>query len=127
MHITNSKELQAMILELEKKEAMQKDELISQFYNVAESLKPVNIIKNAFNNLTDSIEVSDTAIGLIIGGLVEKLILGKSPGLLRKTIASLLSVPITNIAIKNAAYIKTTCSHLLERAVSFFKDISKQH
>jgi hypothetical protein len=125
MRINNNKELALAILKLKEKEALQKNEVILQFHHVTESLKPANLIKNTFSNLTDSADLTDTAIGVAVGGLLEKLIMGRSPGILRKMMGSILSIAVTNIAIKNAGYIKTACSHLLEQAVSFFQDLNK--
>jgi hypothetical protein len=125
MRITNNKELELAILELKEKEAIEKKALIDHFHSVVENLSPGKLIKNAFTDLTDSSELTDTAIGLAAGGIFERLITGRSPGLIKKTIGGLLSVAVTNIAIKNAGYIKTACSHLLEQAVSFFQDLNK--
>jgi hypothetical protein len=132
MHVTNCKELQLAKFELEQKEAIQKNELVSQFYHTAESLKPVNLITAALNNLTESgpaasANISDATIGIAIGGLVEKIAVGKDPGPLRKTIGSVLSLVVTGIAIKNAEQIKTACSKLLKQAVSFFEGFNRSH
>jgi hypothetical protein len=127
MHITNNKELELAILELKEKEAGQKTELIAHFHRVAETLRPANLIKNAFSDLGDSVDLTDSAIGLAAGSLFEKLIMGRSPGLLRKAIGGLLSIAFTNIAIKNAGYIKTACLCLLEEAISFFQGLNKSN
>jgi hypothetical protein len=127
MHISNNKELALAILELKEKEAVQKTELITHFHHVVEALKPANLFIKAFSDLGDSIDLTDSAIGLAAGSLFEKLIMGRSPGLLRKAIGGLLSIAFTNIAIKNAGYIKTACLHLLEEAVSFFQGLNKSN
>ena len=125
MYITNNKELELAILELKEKEAIEKRVLINQFHSVAESFRPSNLIKDAFGDLTDSVDLTDTAIGLAVGGIFDRLIVGRSPGLIKKTIGGLLSIAVTKIAIKNAEYIKTACSHLVKQAASFFQDLNK--
>jgi F0F1-type ATP synthase assembly protein I len=130
--ISNNKELQLAIVELSEQEAALKIDLQHHYNRTVESLKPANLIKNVLENVTGSVqeetaELSDASIGIIIGTLLEKVLLGKSPGLIRKTIAGLSAAVATNIAIRHAGQIKTACARLMQQAVKFFEGLSTTH
>jgi len=54
MRINNALELRIAIEALEAKRQLQKHELISQFHETADSLKPGNLIKSAMGNIMPS-------------------------------------------------------------------------
>jgi hypothetical protein len=54
--IKNTEQLRAQVLALEQKQAAEWKELKQNFREQYEQLNPVNLIHNAFNNLTESID-----------------------------------------------------------------------
>jgi len=110
MAISNKAELDAAILELEKKLVVQKQEMNVQFRQVKESLHPVNMAKGALNKLASAPEFTDglmgTVTGLVAGVLSKKIFAGRSPGIIRRLVGELLQYVVTNTAIFNADKIK---------------------
>lgn len=87
MKINNRQELEARIVEYEKKKVIQESLLVSQFHATKESLRPGNIVKKAFSNFGTPGTVAHTilkAAGGIGMGLLTKQILGKSNSLTGK-------------------------------------------
>ncbi|MEO6582800.1 MAG: hypothetical protein ABIO05_00660 [Ferruginibacter sp.] len=82
MKVTNATELQASIIELEKRKVIQESLLKEQFHNVKESMKPLNMIKRTFSNITHTPEIRNgvmkTVAGVGIGLLTKNMFLGKA-------------------------------------------------
>ena len=82
MKVINAIELQASIIELEKRRVIQESLLKEQFHNVKESMKPLNMIKRTFSNITHTPEISNgvmkTVAGVGIGLLTKNMFLGKA-------------------------------------------------
>ena len=82
MTINNSKELQAAIVELEKRRVIQESLLKEQFSAVKESLKPVNMIKRTISKITHTPEIRDgvlkTVAGVGLGLLTKNMFIGKA-------------------------------------------------
>jgi hypothetical protein len=110
MKISNKKELDAAIIELEKRKVMQESLLIAQFKNVRESLSPLNIIKNGFKKLTEAPDIKEgllkTAAGLGIGVLSKKLFLGTSHSTIKKLLSGVLELAVAKTTISNADKVK---------------------
>ncbi len=79
MNITNKIELQAAIIELEKRRLLQEVEMKEQFHAVKESLNPLTMIKNGIRNLAETPDIKEgilkTLTGLGVGILSKKLLL----------------------------------------------------
>ena len=92
MTIQNSHQLEAAIIELEKRRVIQESLLKEQFHTVKESLKPINIIKNTFSKITHTPEIRDgvfkTVAGIGIGLLTKNMFLGKAIPLVRSLVGS---------------------------------------
>ncbi|MEJ7625481.1 MAG: hypothetical protein WKF35_01355 [Ferruginibacter sp.] len=82
MQINNSQDLDAAIIELEKRKVIQESILKEQFHAVKESMKPLNMIKRGFSKLTHTPEIRDgvfkTVAGVGIGLLTKNTLLGKT-------------------------------------------------
>ena len=118
-YISNEKELNEAIEELEKKADLQKQELKDHFSGVMENIKPINIIKHglqsAFSggNKTDLLKA---AVGLGSGILGRKLLVGRAGGnVLRKIIGAALEFGVVGLVAKNAERIKEKGSELIEK------------
>ena len=110
MMITNRHELEAAIVELEKKQVIQKSVMISQWHETKESFLPKNIIKDAVHRLIDP----DTALGAIIkaagglgmGFLTKRLLLGTTHSLPAKILGTALNLTTTGTVYSNAEKLK---------------------
>ena len=82
MQINNSQDLDAAIIELEKRKVIQESILKEQFHAVKESMKPLNFIKRQFSKLTHTPEIRDgvfkTVAGVGIGLLTKNTLLGRT-------------------------------------------------
>ena len=118
-NISNEKELNEAIEELEKKADLQKQELKDHFSGVMENIKPINIIKHglqsAFSggNKTDLLKA---VVGIGSGILGRKLLVGRAGGnVLRKIIGAALEFGVVGLVAKNAERIKEKGSELIEK------------
>ena len=110
MQINNSNELALAIIELEKRKVVQQSILMSQFHDTYESLKPINLIKNAFHKATDGGGAGGTILkaagGIGVGLLTNKLLLSKSPSIIGKLLSNAVKLTATNTVFKNSDKIK---------------------
>jgi len=121
--ITTAGELKAAILLLEKEQA-NKAILLKKEFNIAfDSLKPVNLIKNTFNELTASPEFKgnfiNTTLGLAAGYLSKKVIIGNTINPLKGIAGTILQLVVSKIVTKNSNTIKST-------GMNFFNKIFKK-
>ena len=120
MQIKNSEDLKAAILELEDRKQRQQQELVQNIKQFKESLTPANLLKSGFNKVKESPGMTGTilkaSLGLGVGLLSKKLLLGKSPGFLRKIIGSAIQMGVTGLVAKKTDDIKSSGD-------SFFKKI----
>jgi hypothetical protein len=93
--------------------------LKDEFYLLHDSLKPINLIKSTFHEITSTPDIKNnmvsTAIGLTTGYLSKKAIFGTSHNPIKKIVGLLLQFAITNIVSKNADGIKSTGENLFQR------------
>jgi hypothetical protein len=93
--------------------------LKDQFHYVYESVKPINMLKNAFKEMTSSPEIKgnlvDNAIGLTTGFLSKKLIFGGSINPIRNILGNVLQYAVSNIVSKHTDSIKSNGANLLLR------------
>jgi hypothetical protein len=90
MQINNSHELQAAIIELERRKAIQENILKEEFRATKESLRPINLIKSTFSKITHTPELKEgifkAVAGVGIGLLTKNLFLGKAIPLVKTLI-----------------------------------------
>ncbi|MEO6914663.1 MAG: hypothetical protein ABI151_02600, partial [Chitinophagaceae bacterium] len=91
--ISNTAELKATIRELELKTQRQESLLKSEAKSTAGSFKPVNLLKSGvqqLRNTTPNMKTTalNTFIGLAAGFLTRKLVLGRHPNILRRTLGA---------------------------------------
>lgn len=110
LSITNSIELEAAIVELEKRQVVQKSILKSQWNDTKESLKPLNILKDAAHRIVDPGSplgmVLKAAGGISMGFLTQKLLLGKTSSLPAKILGTALNLTTTGTVYSNAEKLK---------------------
>lgn len=118
---TNSDELAAAIAELELKAAAQKMDMEETFAAVSENLKPLNLVKNGVRSVFSGEhkeDVFNALIGLGSGFLSRRLLLGKSNGIVGKTVGKAIQWGMAGLVSKNAEKIKEKAGDLIDR---FFK------
>lgn len=111
-------ELKEVIYLLKRKQAIELKLFKEQVQIVHESIKPINIIKNAFHQALSSPDIKgnmiDNGIGMLSGYISKKAFVAGSHNPVTKIIGSLLQLYVTNIASKNADSIKSISETLIQ-------------
>ena len=114
---TSAAELHELILLLEIKQANEGQLLKGQFKITYESLKPVNLIKNALNELVTSPDfkgdIFDATLSLTAGYLSKKAVVGSTHNPLKQFFGTLLQMGVTSIISKNIPEIKSSLAYLV--------------
>lgn len=115
-------ELKESILELEIRHSAEGKLLKQELLETYENLKPLNLIKNGFKDLTSSPDFKNDILGAAVGittGIISKaIVVGVSHNPLKKIAGSLLQFGITSAVSKHPETIKLMVSSI----VSFFKN-----
>ena len=110
-HINSSVSLKNAIQLLEVEQGIKAQFLKDQFYLTFESLKPVNLLKNALHDISSSPYLIDnilgTAMGIASGFLTNKIFVGASGSLIRKLLGSVLQFGVTNAVAQHSETIKS--------------------
>ncbi|MFV5701252.1 hypothetical protein ACM55F_05205 [Flavobacterium sp. XS2P12] len=103
--------LNQTIIYLENKQALELYALKEQFQLTYESLKPLNIIKNAFTEMTTSPNIKgniiNNVVGMVTGYLTKKVLVGSTHNPIKKILGTLLQFVITNVATKHSDTLKS--------------------
>ncbi len=118
--IQNLAELKAGIEELQARQDRELPLLKEHFMDLADSLKPGNMIKSAFREIISTPELKSnvvkSAIGLTAGFLATKTFLGRTPNpLARLIIGSIAGMVTAGRASKVVSGIKSAGSNLLKK------------
>ena len=109
--ITSEAGLKAAILQLELKQAHERKVLRAQYLLAYESMKPINLVKSTFKEVTASPELKDeilnTSIGLATGYLSKMLFQGASHSPVRKLFGTVLMFGITNAVTNHPEVVKS--------------------
>lgn len=110
--------LNDMIIIEEIKYANDLKQLKDQFHVAYESVKPINLIKNLFHEVTTSPEIKNdlvsNVIGMGTGFLSKKLLLGSSHNPVKKVIGTLFEFAIANLVSKHSERIKLIGGNLVK-------------
>lgn len=102
--------LDQKILSLKIKKAHEFDSLKEQFEITYESLKPVNLIKGAFKEMSTASDLKgniiNNVIGMSTGYITKKLLLGLSHNPVRRILVTVLQFVITNVVTKHTDTLK---------------------
>jgi hypothetical protein len=108
--ISSVRSLRNAIAELEQKRIDQEMNLKQNWEEVAESLRPANIIRRSVRDILPSANTRSGLMASIIGlgtvFLSKKLILGKSAGPVKKILGTAVEWGISSLILQNAARIK---------------------
>jgi hypothetical protein len=109
-NINSKKDLEKAIYALAQLQSAQGELLKAQFERSIESLKPVNIIKNSFNNMVKSPDllknIISTSVGLTSGYVSNKIFVGNSRNIIRKFIGGIIQVGVTTLVSSNPEAVK---------------------
>ncbi len=90
-----------------------------EFHTVYESMKPMNLIKNAIHEISTAPDLKnnlvDGAIGLGTGFLTKKLLIGNSINPIKNIIGNVLEFAIANVVSKHTDSIKSTGINLIQK------------
>ena len=115
--INSEAELKAAIVQLEIKQADERKLLREQYLLAYESIKPINLIKSTFKEVTASPELKDeilnTSIGVAVGYASKVLFQGASHSPVRKLFGTVLMFGITNAVTKHPEVVKSMGKGLL--------------
>jgi hypothetical protein len=110
--------LNELIVLQEQKYDMDLELLKEQFHVAYESLKPVNLIKSLFHEVTASPEIKNdmvsNVIGLGTGFLSKKLLINGSHNPAKRVFGTLIQFAVANLVSKHSDNIKTIGGNLLK-------------
>jgi hypothetical protein len=110
--------LQNAIQLLEAEQAEKRQLLKEQLYITYESLKPLNLIKGALNDISSSPNllhnILGTVIGLGTGYVSKKIVVAGSANLFRKLLGSVLQFGVTNVVAQHPEAIKSIGQFILQ-------------
>jgi hypothetical protein len=110
-NITTTVSLKSAIQLLEAEQALKGQQLKEQFYIAYESLKPVNLVKHALQDISSSPYLIDnilsTAVGIASGFLTNKIFIGRSGNIVRSLLGSILQFGVTNAVAQHPETIKS--------------------
>jgi hypothetical protein len=96
--------LKDAIAVLQHKQAAELQLLKEQFHITYESLKPVNLIKKGFKDITESPGIKNTlinnAIGLATGFLSKKVLIGASHNPIKRLLGTILEFAVASVVAK---------------------------
>jgi hypothetical protein len=110
--------LNELIILQERKHETQLELLKEQFNAAYESIKPINLIKSVFHEVTATPEIKNDLASNVIelgtGFLSKKLLVDGSHSPVKRVIGTVVQFAIANLVLKNSDTIKTIGSNLLK-------------
>jgi hypothetical protein len=104
--IHQTKILKETIILMKMKQAEELVQLKDQYQYTIESLKPLNLIKNAFGLMTTSPEIKgnilNNIVGMTTGYLTKKVLLGSTHNPIKRILGTMLQFVITNLVTKHS-------------------------
>jgi hypothetical protein len=116
--ITNGEELEEAIAELELIAAAQKRDIQESLAELSEDLKPVNLVKESARYIFSGKNregLVNVLIGLGTGFLSRKLLLGRSHGVVSKTLGKAVQYGMAGVISQNAEKIKEKAGIWIDR------------
>jgi len=98
--IRNTKDLKAAIIELEQQKATQEKLLLDEIHAAYESLKPVNVLKQAASSPSVRNTVIKAAVGLGAGILSNNLLIGAAISPVKKIVGNVLQFGIATLVTR---------------------------
>ena len=105
-NINQTEILKETILLMKMKQAEELVQLKDQYHYTIESLKPLNLIKNAFGLMATSPEIKgnilSNIVGMTTGYLTKKVLLGSTHNPIKRILGTMLQFVITNVVTKHS-------------------------
>jgi hypothetical protein len=119
--ISSENDLKAAILHLESKQTEEGKILKMQYLQAYESMKPINIIKSTFKEVSASPALKDELFNISVGlaaGYVSKILFqGTSHSQLRKLFGTVLMFGITNAVAKHPEVVKSVGRRVIKALI----------
>jgi hypothetical protein len=110
-NITSIVSLKSAIQLLEAEQAQKGQEFKEQLYIAYESLRPVNLVKHALQDISSSPYLIDnilsTALGIASGFLTNKIFIGRSGNIVRNLLGTVLQFGVTTAVAQHPETIKS--------------------
>jgi len=110
-NITSTAGLKNAIQLLEVEQAIRGELVKEQFLLICESLKPINILKSTFKDITSSSSLLDnilgTTVGLATGFISKKIVVGTSGNIFKKIFGSMVQSGVSSFVAKHPEAIKS--------------------
>lgn len=117
--ILTSTELKARIELLELKAKQQEESLKYQWKQTYNSIKPQNLVRNLFNDLTSEPAMRDrmlnSSLGLLTGFISKKLVARKSSGIMKKLAGIAVQYVVTNFVANKFPIVKQKAQAILQK------------
>jgi hypothetical protein len=121
MEINNSEQLAEAIALLQVEAEVKKTILQEQFDETYESLKPINLIKGAFNKIPAggiAGAAIKTTLGLGVGILSKKLLVGKSTNIFKRAVGSVIKLAVAKVIAKNSDTLQAKGLRLVKKIIN---------
>jgi hypothetical protein len=115
--ITTVDSLHDAIVALESRRRDQERVLAGHLTSIYDSLKPVNIIKNAIRNLSESADVQYGALGLVSGYILKKIFVRSESGPWKKILGTALQFGLTILVGKKGQAFQSGGSKFLRNTL----------
>lgn len=110
--------LDAAILALEIRQKREAELVKAEFRDAIEGIRPINLIKNTFREVSGSGELKDnmlnTAIGLGAGFVSKKAFVGFSHNPIKRLVGTAIMFGVTNLVSKNPLAVKMATLGILK-------------
>ena len=125
--IASTSDIEIAIKRLEQRRILQEIDLNDSVHTLLKSLKPANILKNTLEEVRESTPLKHNlmkvALGLGVGYLSNRLLVGKSAGIVKKALGTALQFGVTYFISKkeddeNEMYPTPKKKNLLRRILS---------
>ncbi len=117
--ITSTTELRELISSLEIDQAREGKAFKHELQSIYRSLKPINLLKSTVNQLATAPSLRgnllDVTIGLAMGYVSKKVVVGKTHNPLKQLFGTLLEIGVVSLVSKNAGGIKSIGAFLFRK------------
>ncbi|MFY7888006.1 MAG: hypothetical protein ACOVOW_03810 [Spirosomataceae bacterium] len=119
--------VKAEIYRLELKQKLELASLKSQLHTTFEQLKPLNLLKQTFTEVSESPEIKsqllNSGIGLLTGYLSKKLMIGNTSNPIKNILGTIVEFIIANVVAKYSESILENGENILQLFLGKVKDV----
>ena len=119
--------VKAEIYRLELKQKLELASLKSQLHTTFEQLKPLNLLKQTFTEVSESPEIKsqllNSGIGLLTGYLSKKLMIGNTSNPIKNILGTIVEFIIANVVAKYSESILENGENILQLFLGKLKDV----